>query len=446
MDWKNCRICMSRTTKETLTADPDNQTVKNQLQFVAPEIVNFSTHFKATKLQIYFQDWSEPLFICSQCRTSLQTAYNFKKLCLDNHNHLQPFIDHNSFDKTDLEDGDIKSENSDCDKVCNTKAQLETHLKQSHKSFQCKNCEATFTSKTELKSHSKTEHPNQAKLLKFQCQNCSKPFSLLKDILHHCTTEHSMLQKDIKPYHCNECQKRFASCSLLIQHKKYHTGVRSFICTICGKSFVTRRDLSGHEKLHNNQRNYSCTVCNKTFNTSQNLKTHTYVVHTDSSQWKYSCPICSKRFAMKANWNEHIKRHKGSKEYECYVCKKLFVSNHEMKKHVKLHSNIATLKCSQCDKLYRDKRCLDQHLYKIHGVGECKQVLRVKKFVCHICPSQFYDNSKLQRHIRTHTGKKPFSCSECDKRFIDKSYLSQHLKSVHKSFEIFSTKDFSKYL
>lgn len=40
MDCKNCRVCMNETTKATLTVDADNAAVKEQLQFVAPEIVN----------------------------------------------------------------------------------------------------------------------------------------------------------------------------------------------------------------------------------------------------------------------------------------------------------------------------------------------------------------------------------------------------------------------
>ncbi|KAH1002083.1 zinc finger protein OZF [Dendroctonus ponderosae] len=435
-----CCICFrtSEGLKAINTPDENSLKLSAKLNFVAPKL-----------------DWSDIFSICPECNEQLDNAYNFKLLCLKNESSRMAF-DKSSLDdqlddafqaehlpfgeESEIKDIGLKPLQAleltcpHCRKTFKSQRTLETHFKKQHDKT-CQLCEQSFSTNKELLRHKKAEHHRQQESSKFQCEICGEKFALLKHILQHSMQVHLMNRKDIKPYWCDQCSNKFSSSTLLIQHKKYHNGERTFICTTCGKSFVTKRDLSGHEKLHDNERKYSCDKCPKNFNTSQNLKTHIYVVHTDPSKWKYSCSVCGKKFPMKSNCNEHIKRHEGSKDFECHICGKTFISNYEVKKHVKLHSNIAFYKCAGCLKHYRDKRSLDSHLYKIHGLGTKKPPIRVKKFVCHICPSQFFDNQKLQRHIRAHTGVKPFRCLECDKRFIDKNYLSSHLKNVH-GFEV----------
>ncbi|KAM9314881.1 uncharacterized protein KZ484_024589 [Pholidichthys leucotaenia] len=49
---------------------------------------------------------------------------------------------------------------------------------------------------------------------------------------------------------------------------------------------------------------------------------------------------------------------------------------------------------------------------------------------CSVCGKDFPYASKLQRHLRTHSGERPFPCSMCDKRFPEKGLLMIH-ERVH---------------
>jgi len=48
-----------------------------------------------------------------------------------------------------------------------------------------------------------------------------------------------------------------------------------------------------------------------------------------------------------------------------------------------------------------------------------------RNHVCALCESRFLCKSKLDRHMRTHTGAKPFACY-CGKAFNQKSALKNH--------------------
>jgi len=50
---------------------------------------------------------------------------------------------------------------------------------------------------------------------------------------------------------------------------------------------------------------------------------------------------------------------------------------------------------------------------------------------CPYCEKVFQNNSRLERHIRSHTGERPFTCTLCGDRFKQKCHLTVHVRRHH---------------
>uniref|UniRef100_A0A8C6WIE7 C2H2-type domain-containing protein n=1 Tax=Neogobius melanostomus TaxID=47308 RepID=A0A8C6WIE7_9GOBI len=104
--------------------------------------------------------------------------------------------------------------------------------------------------------------------------------------------------------------------------------------------------------------------------------------------------------------------------------------------------------CSVCNKRFGDKSKLQRHI-RVHTgdkpfrCSSCEKAFTQKvtldkhmrthtgekPFTCPTCETKFARDSTLKNHMRTHTGEKPYSCSICEKTFIQKSSLNSHRRT-----------------
>mmetsp|Transcript_2972 Transcript_2972/g.4066 ORF Transcript_2972/g.4066 Transcript_2972/m.4066 type:complete len:282 (+) Transcript_2972:114-959(+) len=68
-------------------------------------------------------------------------------------------------------------------------------------------------------------------------------------------------------------------------------------------------------------------------------------------------------------------------------------------------------------------------MFKQRQANNRRAQLPKKKWLqCSHCPKLFQNKSRLERHMRSHTGERPFQCSVCGDRFKQKCHLTVHLR------------------
>lgn len=126
-----------------------------------------------------------------------------------------------------------------------------------------------------------------------------------------------------------------------------------------------------------------------------------------------------------------MKRHLNEKNFMCHLCSKKFCTKAELIKHISSHSNIRLHKCETCGREYKDRKVMERHLTKKHGIGNAKIMDRIKKHGCEICCKKFVGKQQLKKHLRSHIGDRPFKCELCEQTFICSSYIKGHMRSKH---------------
>ncbi|XP_017473426.1 PREDICTED: transcriptional repressor CTCF-like isoform X1 [Rhagoletis zephyria] len=163
----------------------------------------------------------------------------------------------------------------------------------------------------------------------------------------------------------------------------------------------------------------NCSHCNfqtsEQYMLSRHMKSH-------SDDCSHACSICGRVFKNKNKLQDHMNAHQRNKPFACLSCDSRFIRSGDLARHVRYkHSFAKRHECSECDYSSVEISKLQRHMRSHTGERPHK---------CPHCSYASPDNFKLQRHLRTHTGERPYECDMCHARFAQSNTLKCH-KLIH---------------
>lgn len=305
-----------------------------------------------------------------------------------------------------------------CGRQCANPSTFKIHMRShtNEKPYACPSCEKCYKDRGTLKRHIERTHLPQKRQRNFICENCGKGFFSKNDVKIHMRTHTGET-----PYSCSVCSLRFTQISALQRHKKRHTGEKDHLCTACPKRFCTKEELKNHLTVHTNEKNFACPVCNVQFKYQNNLRKH---VRLHSEPNRFVCNHCGRTFNVKGNLKVHIDKQHSEKSGHCAVCLKN-VPNIEV--HMWRHTGQRPLKCELCPSSFYEQNALVRHMNFRHK--------KTDRYKCEVadCLMSFPSRPMLDFHTaKLHGTHIPFPCDRCSRSFYRKSDLARHKIGTHK--------------
>ncbi|XP_034543281.1 uncharacterized protein LOC117815585 [Notolabrus celidotus] len=281
--------------------------------------------------------------------------------------------------------------------------------------------------------------------------------------------QHQLPLRPKKTLNCPTCGRAFPSSGALRRHLVIHSGKRPYKCFICGRGFTQGGNLKTHMKTHKGELSkwaliqeksppkespltvHLCGECGMEFPQKEQLEDH-----RQTHIKPYSCPDCGKTFK-----NERLTLESGHISAQFVVKATLdrflskftceftpernpFEMGSENPEDLGPAVNLAEEDPQEIGGLINsDGEEVDFSDLRDGGIpGMLPAEPPSKTFVqsenekpptihsCSVCGKDFPYASKLQRHLRTHSGERPFPCSMCEKRFPEKGLLMIH-ERVH---------------
>lgn len=295
----------------------------------------------------------------------------------------------------------------------------------------CKTCDSKFDSRTRLKQHVKEMHNiiqprnrrrNDQIEPSFFCDVCNKGYTRKYDMEIHRNKLHpdepipgDNIQKNQREE--NKCFYR--KCSVVEDN-----GETIYKCDICDRSFTEKYNLLRHRTIHTGDKSYCCQYCGKSFRVTSGLIRHINDCHLKIK--KIQCELCSRKFTTRANRDEHMNIHTGTRPFVCDICGKAFKQKASLYSHNLYHKNVFKYHCTVCGKRYRRSQELKVHSWLHTGY---------KPYNCGQCKASFRLSHDFKRHMRTHNKVSECVCKECGSVFSQERYLRVHSK-IHQQISI----------
>ncbi|KAH9508342.1 hypothetical protein Btru_050877 [Bulinus truncatus] len=232
---------------------------------------------------------------------------------------------------------------------------------------------------------------------------------------------------------CGTCGLKLLPDGDLSAHECLHNGEQIYPCSVCDRKFDRLDFLMLHQITHKGTNSFLCSHCGSIFNSVEKLSNH--IADKHDSMHPFVCNVCQFSCIHLGELKQHMKTHEVKDNLVCEICGQILASPKDYKSHMGTHEMERPFKCSFCDKTFKVSSCLKLHVQKNH-TGE-------KFFKCGICLVAFIAASKLERHMRKHSGILPYTCEFCGKMFIDSRLLKTHV-ITHKDDRPFACKHCSQ--
>ncbi|XP_059471705.1 zinc finger protein 665-like [Neocloeon triangulifer] len=224
---------------------------------------------------------------------------------------------------------------------------------------------------------------------------------------------------------CSTCKKTFETEVDLKEHlRNTH---QKYQCKDCEELFDSKEAAEKHAV---SPHNIPCLHCKETFASRSLLNAHTEVEHITKKP--FVCLDCGLDFAAKTSLRVHMKNHTGKRITVCDICGKSFRTCDALRQHKFVHMTDEEKKnmgfpCTMCDKKFSRRTKLEYHMRR--HTGE-------RHFTCTICSKSFHDSVRLKAHTERHSTDKKFKCDECGSGFVCKRYLTNHKSRYHRRREV----------
>ncbi|CAG7734429.1 unnamed protein product, partial [Allacma fusca] len=207
-------------------------------------------------------------------------------------------------------------------------------------------------------------------------------------------------------------------------HLKSHSEERPFQCDKCDYSAKTQKTLKNHQMLHLSAKNKrklmkKCPFESCKFETifRANLVTH-LKIHSEERPFK--CNKCDYSGKYPAVLRSHQIQHSSSKKgrtklmRSCPIVSCQFQTNFfgSLNNHLKTHSVKWPYQCDKCEYTGKTQALLKTHQLT-HLSREEKQKI-FKKCSFDSCQYQTYFQSRLLRHLKSHSLEGPYKCDKCN--------------------------------
>ena len=352
-------------------------------------------------------------------------------------------VDSDEEDETVLKEpeGIFVCDTDNCEKIFETKIELENHSKQIHckivdkteQQWKCDKCDSSFPSESQLNYHVKVTHKLRTKNVCYNCEILFQDFETFRahvDSKHkhewdsHIENTHSVNTVN-KKYKCDKCDTFFSKhYKIWLKHTKHCNGKTEEL-TLETKD--TKLEIKCDTLLVSEFDTKNVTKCDTTDNKTQESKFHLIEVKEDDC-------IKVEEVDDDTKTKNEVGFGNSNKTLKCFKCDLTFPIESELNYHTKItHKDRVRNVCFNCEMMFEDNESFRSHVDTIHKVDN--------KYKCHNCPKETNGYKHWLKHTKycgttlTRDDTGGFECDKCDRVFSTEKYLNRHQETHHLGIE-----------